>query len=66
VAELFVIDRIPLAGSQWRYGEKFIVTQDLEQESYIVDGYDGNKFDLSAFCASIRAILLSLSLVNIS
>ena len=47
MSTLFTINRIPQNGRQWRYGEKFIVTQNLTDPSYLIDGYDGNKFDLT-------------------
>lgn len=42
---LLTINRIIQNGQQWRYGEKFIVTQTLTDPTYFIDGYDANKFD---------------------
>jgi len=47
MSTLLTINRIPQNGRQWRYGEKFVVTQNLTDPSYLIDGYDGNKFDLT-------------------
>jgi len=47
MSTLLTINRIPQNGRQWRYGEKFVVTQNLTDPSYLIDGYDGNKFDFT-------------------
>lgn len=44
---LLTIDLIPRIGHQWRYPEKFTITQNLTDPSYTIDGYDGNKFDFT-------------------
>lgn len=47
MATPLTIDMIPRVGHQWRYPTKFIITQNLTDPSYLIDGYDGDKFDFT-------------------